>query len=195
MVLNVGRRAPAAEQMSMIRKYLESGKTVVGNRIASHAFDALDKAPEGHAEWRTFDPDVLDGHYTGHHGNEFKPKVTMAKGAESHSIMAGVRTPFTGQGSLYKTGPLAASARALLLGEIVGHPVEPVAWVNLVGSSRVFYIHIAGPSGRLRQHRVSPLAAQCRLLAHEPPGFFLVGRRVDRGSGLRVCLKRWHPVV
>jgi len=35
--------------------------------------------------------------------------------------------PFTGQGSLYKTGPLAASARALLLGEIAGHPVEPVA--------------------------------------------------------------------
>ena len=34
-------------------------------------------------------------------------------------------------------------------------------------------LHFAGPSGRLRQHRVSPLAAQCRLLGHEPPA---VGR-------------------
>ena len=59
--------------------------------------------------------------------------------------MAGVQTPFTGQGSLYKTGPLAASARALLLGEIAGHPVKPVAWVNLVGSSRVFYTSLGHP--------------------------------------------------
>ena len=90
-------------------------------------------------------PRRLGGHYTGHHANELKPKVTTAKGAESHPIMAGVQTPFTGQGSLYKTGPLAASARALLLGEIAGHPVEPVAWVNLVGSSRVFYTSLGHP--------------------------------------------------
>ena len=145
MVLSVRRRVPAAEQMSMIRKYLESGKPVVGIRTACHAFDTRGNAPEGHAEWPSFDPDVLGGHYTGHHANELKPKVTMAKGAESHPIMAGVQTPFTGQGSLYKTGPLAASARALLLGEIAGHPVEPVAWVNLVGSSRVFYTSLGHP--------------------------------------------------
>ncbi len=148
---------PAAEQMSMIRKYLESGKPVVGIRTACHAFDTRGKAPEGHAEWPSFDPDVLGGHYTGHHANELKPKVTMAKGAESHPIMAGVRTPFTGQGSLYKTGPLAASARALLLGEIASHPVEPVAWVNLVGSSRVFYTSLDHPGD-------FDNAAFCRML-------------------------------
>jgi len=126
-------------------KYLESGKPLVDIRTACHAVDARGKAPEGHAEWRTFDPDVLGGHYTGHHANELKPKVTTAKGAESHPTMAGVQTLFTGQGSLYKTGPLGASARALLLGEIAGHPVEPVAWVNLVGSSRVFYTSLGHP--------------------------------------------------
>ena len=157
MVVSVRRRAPAAEQMSMIRKYLESGKPVVGIRTACHAFDTRGKAPEGHAEWPSFDPDVLGGHYTGHHANELKPKVTMAKGAESHPIMAGVRTPFTGQGSLYKTGPLAASARALLLGEIASHPVEPVAWVNLVGSSRVFYTSLDHPGD-------FDNAAFCRML-------------------------------
>ena len=145
MVLSVRRRAPTAEQMSIIRKYLESGKPLVGIRTACHAFDTRGQAPEGHAEWPTFDPDVLGGHYTGHHANNLKPKITAAKRAESHPILAGVRTPFTGQWSLYKTGPLAASARALLLGEVAGQPVEPVAWVNLAGSSRVFYTSLGHP--------------------------------------------------
>jgi type 1 glutamine amidotransferase len=131
--------------MSIIRKYLESGKPLVGIRTACHAFDTRGNAPPGHAEWPTFDPDVLGGHYTGHHANNLKPRVTAVQGAESHPIMAGVRTPFTGQWSLYKTGPLAASARALLLGEVAGQPVEPVAWVNLVGSSRVFYTSLGHP--------------------------------------------------
>jgi len=145
MFLSVRRRAPTTEQMSIVRKYLESGKPIVGIRTACHAFDTRGNAPEGHVEWRTFDPDVLGGHYTGHHANELKPRVTAAKGAESHPIMAGVQTPFTGQGSLYKTSPLAASARTLLLGAISGQPVEPVAWVNLVGSSRVFYTSLGHP--------------------------------------------------
>jgi len=216
---------PAATTLQNTSKYLESGKPLVDIRTACHAVDARGKAPEGHAEWPSFDPDVLGGHYTGHHANELKPKVIMAKGAESHPIMAGVRTPFTGQGSLYKTGPLAASARALLLGEIASHPVEPVAWVNLVGSSRVFYTSLGHP-GDLDNTAFCRML--CRLLGHEPPavgrteldldldfevaiqdhrrrfrrqrffswkpGFLLVGRQVDRGMGLRVCLKRWRPV-
>ncbi len=150
MVLSVRRRAPTAEQMSIIRKYLESGKPLVGIRTACHAFETRGTttaglAPAGHAEWPTFDPDVLGGHYTGHHANELKPMVTTAKGAESHPILAGVQTPFTGQGSLYKTAPVAASARPLLMGAIAGQPAEPVAWVNLVGTSRVFYTSLGHP--------------------------------------------------
>jgi putative membrane-bound dehydrogenase-like protein len=145
MLVSARRRAPTREQMATIRKYVESGKPVVGIRTASHAFDARGKAPEGHAEWRTFDPDVLGGHYTGHHANEVKPEIEVARGAESHPILEGVRTPFAGQGSLYKTSPLAASARPLLVGKIAGHPSEPAAWVNLVGSSRVFYTSLGHP--------------------------------------------------
>jgi type 1 glutamine amidotransferase len=145
LVVSARRRAPTIAQMNVIRKYVESGKPVVGIRTASHAFDARGKGGAGHAEWRTFDPDVLGGQYTGHHANEVKPKVATARGAESHPILAGVITPFTGQGSLYKTRPLAASARELLTGTIPDHPAEPVAWVNLVGSARVFYTSLGHP--------------------------------------------------
>jgi putative heme-binding domain-containing protein len=145
MFVSVRRRAPSAEQMKVIRKYVASGKPVIGIRTASHAFDARGKAPEGHAEWPTFDPDVLGGHYTGHHANDVKPTVTAASGSESHPVLAGVSTPFAGQGSLYRTSPLAATAHALLTGSIPDHPAEPVAWVNRNGSARVFYTSLGHP--------------------------------------------------
>ena len=145
LVVSARRRAPSVDQMRLIRKYIDAGKPVIGVRTASHAFDARGKAPQGHADWPTFDPDVLGGHYTGHHANELRPKVTTAQGAQGHPILTGVSTPITGQGSLYKTSPLAASARALLMGEVPDHPAEPVAWVNLVGTSRVFYTSLGHP--------------------------------------------------
>ena len=47
LVLSVRRRAPTAEQMAIIRKYIESGKPLVGIRTACHAFDTRGKAPRG----------------------------------------------------------------------------------------------------------------------------------------------------
>ncbi len=61
--------------MAIIRKYIESGKPLVGIRTACHAFDTRGKAPAGHAEWKSFDPDVLGGHYTGHHANDVHPEI------------------------------------------------------------------------------------------------------------------------
>ena len=46
LLVSVRRRAPR-RQMAVIRKYVESGKPVVGIRTASHAFDARGKAPAG----------------------------------------------------------------------------------------------------------------------------------------------------
>ena len=59
LVLSVRRRAPKAEEMALIRRYIESGKPLVGIRTACHAFDTRGKAPPGHVEWKSFDPDVL----------------------------------------------------------------------------------------------------------------------------------------
>ena len=101
--------------------------------------------PRAMPSGRTFDPDVLGGHYTGHHANELKPKDQHGQGSREPSDHGGCSDALFGQGSLYKTRPLAASAHALLLGEIAGQPVEPVAWVNLMGSSRVFYTSLGHP--------------------------------------------------
>jgi putative membrane-bound dehydrogenase-like protein len=146
LVLSVRRRAPRADEMARIRRYVESGKPVVGIRTACHAFDTRGKAPPWHAEWTSFDPDVLGGHYTGHYANEIKPEVSLAGGEQSSAILRGVEGPFIGQGSLYKTSPLARTAVPLLWGRIPGHPAEPVAWVNRKTSARIFFTSLGHPS-------------------------------------------------
>ena len=145
MVLSVRRRAPTAAQMAIIHKYINSGKPLVGIRTACHAFDMRGKAAAGHAEWVSFDPDVLGGHYTGHHGNAALPEITLASGNKSHVIIRDIDTPFVSQGSLYKVNPLALGTQPLLIGTIAGQPPEPVAWVNARNGSRVFYTSLGHP--------------------------------------------------
>ena len=119
LVLSVRRRAPTAEQMAIIRHYIDAGKPVVGIRTACHAFDTRGKAPPGHAEWTTFDPDVLGGHYTTHHPNTLDDRSSTApRQAGLIRSSHGVETPFISHGSLYKVSPLAASTQTLLVGTV-----------------------------------------------------------------------------
>jgi putative heme-binding domain-containing protein len=145
LVLSVRRRAPAAKEMAIVRRYIESGKPLVGIRTACHAFDTRGHAPPGHVEWKTFDPDVLGGHYTNHHGNDLKPVIERAPSDKTSPILEGVNTPFTAQGSLYKASPLASTTTTLLMGTVPGHPSEPVAWINHKGDARIFYTSLGHP--------------------------------------------------
>ena len=178
LVLSVRRRAPKAEEMALIRRYIESGKPLVGIRTACHAFDTRGKAPPGHVEWKSFDPDVLGGHYTGHHQNDLLPSIECAPGAQAHPILAGLSTPFPASGSLYKTSPLAATAVPLLMGKAGTLPVEPVAWVNQKGSSRIFYV--AGTPRRFRSSRVPQAAQERHFLGTRPPAGLADQRSLDR---------------
>lgn len=190
LVLSARRRAPAEKEMAALRRYIEAGKPVVGIRTACHAFDVR-KVPPGHAVWRTFDPDVLGGHYAGHYGNNLKPEITsavaMPSGIVPVEILDGVRVPFTGQGSLYKTAPLADSTATLLMGELKDQPgagagadagagagagarPQPVAWINRKGSARVFYTSLGHPGDFERpEFRVLLRNAVIWALDRQPP--------------------------
>jgi type 1 glutamine amidotransferase len=151
LFVSVRRRTPIKEQLDALRGYLNAGKPLVGIRTASHAFAlrAKDKLTDPKlAIWQEFDPEVLGGHYENHHGNGPKTVVTLAAGAESHSILKGVSTAkLTSSGSLYKVSPLMAGAKPLLIGAIPGKPSEPVAWTHLYGAkkARVFYTSLGHP--------------------------------------------------
>jgi type 1 glutamine amidotransferase len=139
VVLFARRRALPPEQMKYFRQYLNSGRPLIGLRTASHAFDTRGNAPDGYSEWKTLDPDVLGGNYHGHHGSGPKCAVTPAAKAKSHPILAGVKLPFTSDGSLYEVRPLERSTTRLLIGTIPDKEPEPVAWTNSYKGARVFY--------------------------------------------------------
>jgi nicotinamidase-related amidase/type 1 glutamine amidotransferase len=131
-LFSVRRRVLPKEQMEVIRKYIASGKPVIGIRTTSHAFSLRgEKPPEGKVAWETFDPEVIGGHYTGHHGNDVKTTIVAAAGAADHPILRGIEiSKLLGFGSLYRSAPLLETATPLLVGSIPGKPAEPVAWVN-----------------------------------------------------------------
>jgi type 1 glutamine amidotransferase len=138
--LSIRRLAPPPKDLEALKKYLDSGKPLMAIRTSCHAFDAKGKVPPGHAEWVTFDPDVIGGHYTGHHPTGGLATIdTAAPTGKSHAVLSGIKTPFQSSGSLYKTAPLAKTATPLLNGTIPGQRAEPVAWVNERKQAKVFY--------------------------------------------------------
>ncbi len=149
--VSVRRRTPPKEQLHALRAHVAAGKPLVGIRTASHAFAVRGSQPltDGLTTWPEFDADVLGGHYTGHHGAGLKVPVTAAPGAKEHAILRGVDlNELVGNGSLYKTLPLAASTTPLLLGSVPHQPAEALAWTNVprAGRSRVFYTSLGHPA-------------------------------------------------
>lgn len=144
LLVSVRRRTPPREQLDAVRNYLAAGRPLVGIRTASHAFALRPKdklTDEKLATWQEFDPEVLGGHYSGHHGKD-KVTVSLAPGAESHPILQGVNVgKLFGAYGLYKVSPLEKDTTPLLLGTIPEKPSEPVAWTHLYGArqARVFY--------------------------------------------------------
>jgi nicotinamidase-related amidase/type 1 glutamine amidotransferase len=119
LFVSVRRRTPPEAQMKAIRDFVAAGKPVVGIRTASHAFSIKgSKPPEGHASWETWDPAVMGGHYTGHHGNDLKTFAKLNDEAE-----------FATGGSLYEVLPLAEGAGVVAEGraETIDEK-QPVAW-------------------------------------------------------------------
>jgi len=125
MIVFTRRIKLPADQLERIKKYIASGRPIVGLRTASHAFE----------NYLEFDREVLGGGYKGHYTNALA-EVQIAPGQTGHPVLAGVK-PFTSR-KLYKNPSLADNDTVLLKGSIPGH-TEPVAWVRQHGHSRVFY--------------------------------------------------------
>ncbi|MBL9152455.1 MAG: ThuA domain-containing protein [Verrucomicrobiales bacterium] len=143
LLLSVRRRNLPKAQLDLFRAHLAEGRPLVGIRTASHPFHQRDKAPPaGLDEWQDFDPTILGGHYTGHHGNDLATFAQVVPAAASHPILAGLpATEFKTFGSLYQNTPLQPGTTPLLTGraDSIAQP-EPVAWTHTApGGGRVFY--------------------------------------------------------
>ncbi|MCI0339487.1 MAG: ThuA domain-containing protein [Acidobacteria bacterium] len=149
------RRLPA-DQVDLIRRYLDSGKPVVAFRTTTHAFNY----PKGHGleKWNAFAADYLgappgwgNGHT--HYGHKSSTDVTIIPAAASDPLLTGVEKSFHVRSWLYHVVPNypPADAKQLLIGRAVDSekkdPVDnPVAWTwkNKAGG-RVFMTTLGHP--------------------------------------------------
>ena len=141
LLVSSTRRAPRKDQLDAIRKYVASGRPVVGVRTANHAFiiSPGNTRKPGFEEWREWDAEVIGGNYTGHHKKG--PEIKIAATDPGHPILQGVKTPFGFNSTLYKVSPLRPGAKVLLMGELAGQPTEPIAWLfERKGGGKTFYI-------------------------------------------------------
>ncbi|MAX38743.1 isochorismatase family protein [Gimesia sp.] len=148
VLFSVRRRVLPEKEMQAIRKYVKSGKPVVGIRTASHAFSLRGKEPpEGYADWTEFDAYVFGGNYTGHHANDLKSMVTINPAQRKNPILDGIPDkPFPQAYSLYEVSPLAKGTTVLMTAEIPGKPVEPVAWTfQRKDGGKSFYTSLGHP--------------------------------------------------
>lgn len=152
LVLSVRRRTPRAEQLELLRQYVQRGGPLVAIRTASHAFALREgQPPEGCAAWPEFDHEVLGGNYRGHHappdGSGPRTFAWVVPSAADHPIVAGLpASEFDVCSSLYLTSPLAADTTLLALGRCEGQsPDQPVAWTRLYQGGKVFYTSLGHP--------------------------------------------------
>jgi type 1 glutamine amidotransferase len=146
LLVSVRRRTPPKEQLDVIRRYVQSGKPVVGIRTACHAFKLMKGSPPaGDADWPEWDAEVIGGNYHNHYRIGSVATVTAVQPA--HAILAGVTLPFTSSSTLYKVVPLRPRTEPLLVAAIAGESPEPVAWTFVRGDGgRTFYTSLGSPA-------------------------------------------------
>lgn len=125
MIVFTRRITLPAAQLNLVKKYLASGRPVIGIRTASHAF----------SNYLEFDREILGGGYQGHYGDE-RASVQLSPGRGAHPVLAGV-TNFNSF-RLYKNPTLADDVVVLIEGTS-GANREPVAWVRERKGARIFY--------------------------------------------------------
>ncbi|MCC6425742.1 MAG: ThuA domain-containing protein [Phycisphaerales bacterium] len=147
------RRLPA-DQVAHIDRYLRSGKPVIGIRTSTHAF----AYPEGHPliAWNNMGRDVLGAPWIRHFGHDSTTDVSIAPGAESSPLLAGVEPAFHVRSWLYDLEgrfPPPGST-ILLVGQscdgagkrVADRPPSPIAWTRLnEWGGRVFTTTLGHP--------------------------------------------------
>ena len=197
LLVSVRRRGLGADDLGRIRRFVGSGKPVLGIRTASHAFAPKEKIPTGHESWESFDAEVFGGNYTGHHGSSREKNpgsfVQVSKGAAGHPVVDGLpEDEWKTSAWLYKTSPLKEGAQVLAMGRVEGvEQEEPLAWTFVRrDGGRSFYTSL-GHADDFADPRFQRLLVNAIYWVGgfggagslaRTSGFGSLGRRVDAGE-------------
>jgi putative membrane-bound dehydrogenase-like protein len=147
LLVSVRRRPILKAELDRIRKYVASGKPIVGIRTASHPFHIRNQKIEGTDEWPDWDHQVIGGNYSNHHANNLRAWVWPLEGVK-HPILEGIPAgELEIAGSLYVNTPLQKNTTELLRGKCEGiEQHEPVAWTfQRADGGKTFYTSLGHP--------------------------------------------------
>ena len=169
LFVSVRRRTLPPQQLNRIRRYVQSGKPVIGIRTASHAFCLRKQEPEdGFAAWPGFDKTVFGGNYTNHYKNALIATIQRVNpsSTSAESLLSGIKElPVKSGGSLYCVSPLEEKSDVILEGVVEGHAPEPVAWTfRRADGGKSFYTslgHVADFHGLVIPHLLSNAIKWC----------------------------------
>lgn len=173
------------DQLERVRRYLTSGRPIVGVRTASHAFQ----------NWLEFDRLVLGGSYKGHYGEGKSQRATVEEAARSHPVLNGVDF-LASRASVYKSGPIADDC-TLLMTARSPEAAEPAVWTREHNGGRVFYTTL-GAQGDFENQSFLRMLAQAlfwtaRREIPEPPSPGAIPLRPKIDATIALSLRRREP--
>lgn len=146
LVVFCRRVALTPAQLDVIKKYLKSGKPLIGLRTANHAFSVREEIQAGHEAWWEFVPEILGCENKGYGPVEPGTDVSVNTANVNHPILSGVPDKWHSIGNLYLVKPLLDPDAVVLLNGRADGMVEPIAWTReTADKSRVFYTSLGYP--------------------------------------------------
>lgn len=139
LVVFARRIALPHQQMNLLKKYLSSGRPLVGIRTANHAFTATEKISEGFEDWPEFVSTILGCQNRGYGPVDPGTDVSVEIQAINHPIVKGLTAQWHSKGNVYKVTPLLDSNITVLLKGKANNLEEPIAWIRRAGKSKIFY--------------------------------------------------------
>lgn len=152
LVIFARRIALPHVQMNRLKRYIESGRPVVGIRTANHAFTAREKIADGFEDWPGFVSSVLGCKNRGYGPVEPGTDVFVNSANANHPILKGLPLQWHSEGNVYKVAPLLDSNITVLLMGKVNDSTEPVAWIRHTGEAKVFYTSLGYPTDFQTDH-------------------------------------------
>jgi len=141
LVIYVRRLTLPKDQLAALKRYVESGRGLVGLRTACHAFTLNNQpAPDGCENWPEFDADVLGGNYHDHGKNELGSDIQNVESKLDSPILSGVKPDrWHSAGSLYWTDPIKDDVTLYQTGSSPEGKEVPITWTRMHGKTRVAF--------------------------------------------------------
>lgn len=152
LVIYFRRLALREDQLDKVKKFVESGKGVVGLRTACHAFAVGGKLAPKFKEWREFDNKVLGSNYHGHGEDNLGSEISNNPEQANSPILKDVQPEtWHSTGSVYFMNPVNDDATIYQYAhstETMNPQIQkkkkitekiPVTWTRIYGKTKIAF--------------------------------------------------------